>query len=70
MKTNMGSTDRIIRIIIALVAAYFAWKGDVSNTVSIILYIVAAIMLLTTIMGNCPLYSIFGCNTIKSKSKD
>lgn len=69
MKTNTGSTDRIIRIIIAIVAAYFAWKGDVSDTLSIILYVVAAIMLLTTILGYCPLYSIFGVNTCSSKKE-
>lgn len=68
MKKNVGSIDKIIRVIIAIVAAYFAYKGGFQNEwVSYVSYAVAIIMLLTTFISSCPLYSIFGCSTNKNK---
>jgi hypothetical protein len=61
MKKNVGTTDKVIRIIIGLgIAAagfYFkSWWG-----------LLAIVPLATAIMGNCGLYSIFGCSTCPSK---
>jgi hypothetical protein len=64
MKKNVGNIDKIVRIIIALVAAYFAKYGEFSNEwISIGLYAVAIIMLLTSLLGTCPIYSIIGVKT-------
>lgn len=57
MKTNVGSTDKIIRIILgaAIIAAglfYGSWLG-----------VIGVIPILTAFMNFCPLYSIFGINT-------
>jgi low affinity Fe/Cu permease len=66
MKKNVGSIDKTIRIIIAFVAAYFAKYGEFSNDwISIALYAVAIIMLLTSLLGTCPIYSVLGVNTKK-----
>lgn len=66
MKKNISKIDKIIRIIIALVAAYFAKYGEFSNDwVSIALYAVAIIMLLTSFLGSCPIYSVLGVSTKK-----
>ncbi len=66
MKKNVGSIDKIIRVLLALVAAYFAKYGDFSNDwISIALYVVAIIMLLTSFLGSCPIYSILGMRTNK-----
>jgi len=67
MKKNVGSIDKIFRIVIAIVAAYFAYKGDFGATISYVLYAVAGIMVVTSLMGSCPLFSIFGINTCKIK---
>lgn len=68
MKKNVGSIDKVLRVLIALVAAYFAYKGGFeADWVAYVLYAVAIIMLLTTLMGSCPLYSIFGMNSCKLK---
>ncbi len=68
MKKNVGSIDKVLRVIIALVAAYFAYSGGFEAAwVSYVLYAVAIIMLATTLMGSCPMYSIFGANTCKVK---
>jgi ABC-type glycerol-3-phosphate transport system permease component len=69
MKTNVGKVDKVLRIIVALVAAYFAWKGDVTETMRYVLWAVAVIMMITALAGTCPLYSIFGINTCKIKEE-
>ena len=70
MKKNVGSVDKIIRIIIAIVALYAAYTCDeVTSPWNYVLYAVAAIMVLTSVMGCCPLFSIFGMNTCKIKEK-
>ncbi len=66
MKKNVGSIDKILRVVIALVAAYFAWKGgfDVAWK-EYALWAVSIIMLGTTLLGTCPIYSILGQSTNK-----
>jgi hypothetical protein len=68
MKKNMGSTDRISRIIIALVIVGLWYKEIISGTTAIVLGVFAIIFLLTSLISFCPLYMPFGINTSK-KSK-
>jgi type IV secretory pathway TrbD component len=63
MKLNVGSTDRMIRIAIAIVAAILAVV--VGGTFGVVLWIVAAIMLVTGIVRVCPLYMPFKFSTNK-----
>lgn len=63
MKANMGNIDRLIRFIAAGVIVVLYFNGNISGTLSYILLAVAAIFLLTSIAGVCPLYSVFGINT-------
>ena len=56
MKKNMGGLDRGIRILIALVIAVLYFRGDISGTLGIVLAIFAAIFLVTSLVGHCPLY--------------
>jgi len=67
MKKNVGSIDKIVRIIIAVIAVYAAYSGMVASPWDYVLYAVAAIMVITSLMGTCPLFSIFGINTCKIK---
>ena len=68
MKKNVGSTDKIVRIIIALVATYFAYTGEFGAAwQGYVLWAVAIIMLVTALTSRCPLFSIFGINTCKVK---
>ena len=68
MKKNVGSIDKIIRLIIAVVAIYAAYTGMVASPWNYVLYAVAVIMVGTSFMGSCPLFSIFGINSCKVKS--
>ncbi len=68
MTKNVGSIDKVIRLIIAAVAIYAAYTGMVASPWSYVLYVVAVIMVATSLMGSCPLFSIFGINSCKIKS--
>ncbi|GAA1474133.1 DUF2892 domain-containing protein [Corynebacterium felinum] len=65
MKTNEGTIDRVVRIVIAVIAAYFAYTNQ--GALAIVLWVVAAIMAITAVVGFCPLYRIFGVSTCKLK---
>ena len=67
MTKNMGSLDRTIRPIIAAVLIALFFTKVVTGTLGIILLIVAGIFLLTSLAGNCLIYSLFGINTCKVK---
>lgn len=69
MKKNMGSSDRLIRTGIALVFAIFYFTGVVSGTLGLILMIIAAVFLLTSLFGACPLYSLLGIKTCKTSQE-
>jgi hypothetical protein len=65
MKKNMGSADKILRIIIALLVAVLYFTGVISGLVGTILLILAVVFVLTSLVGFCPLYTIFGIKTCK-----
>lgn len=67
MIKNVGSVDKVIRYIIAIVAIYIAYKGLVASPWDYVLYAVAAIMVLTALLSWCPIFLIFGLNSCKVK---
>lgn len=67
MKKNMGSTDRVVRIILAAIFAVLYFTGTVPGTLGLVLVIVGAVFLLTSLVSFCPLYAIVGLNTCSTK---
>ena len=67
MKRNMSDTDRIIRVVLAVLFAYLYFGGIVSGTWGIILLVLAGVFVLTSIMAFCPIYVPFEISTYKSK---
>ena len=63
----MGSTDKGIRIVIALVIAALYYFKVVEGTLAYVLMAFALIFLLTSFISFCPLYLPFGLNTCKKK---
>lgn len=63
----MGSTDKIIRILIALVVVVLYWQGIIPGTLGIVLLALAAIFVFTSLVSFCPLYLPLGINTCKKK---
>ena len=65
MKQNMGSADRILRVVLAVLVAALYFTDSISGTVAIILGLFAVIFLATSAMGFCPLYVPFKLSTKK-----
>jgi len=63
MKKNLGTFDRVMRVIIAIVFAVLILSGTVSGALSLVLGIAGGIFLLTAASGFCPLYTSLGIHT-------
>lgn len=63
MTKNMGSLDRTLRVVAALVLVVLALTGTITGTWAIIAYLVAAVFILTSVVRFCPAYLPFGFNT-------
>jgi hypothetical protein len=68
MKKNMGSIDKTIRLLVAVLLVVLYFLGVVEGVVGTIALIVAAVFILTSVISFCPLYAVFGINTCKTKS--
>lgn len=67
MKQNMGTIDKVARILIALIIIGLYFAQEISGTLAIVLLILAAVFILTGVINFCPLYLPFGINTNKNK---
>lgn len=68
MTTNIGATDRLIRLFLALAAVVIAWLVGTGGVAGIILLVVAAILALTAIVRFCPIYRALGASTAGDRS--
>lgn len=67
MKKNMGTTDKVIRILVAVVIGILYFTNVISGTLAIILGILAVVFVLTSFISFCPLYLSFGISTFRKK---
>jgi hypothetical protein len=68
MQRNMSDADRVIRVIVAALFAYLYFAGLVTGALGIILLVVGAVFLFTSVFAFCPLYSLFKRSTFKVRS--
>ena len=66
MKKNMGVVDKIIRLVVVAIIAALYFAGQITGTAAIILGIVAVAFLVTSLIGWCPTYALFGISTLKA----
>jgi hypothetical protein len=69
MKKNMGTIDRVVRTLFAVVVIVLYFTGSISGMAAVILGILAVIMLVTSAISFCPLYPLFGISTVKKETK-
>jgi O-antigen ligase len=69
MKRNMGSTDKIVRFVLAAIIAVLYLTGTVTGTLGIVLLVVAGVFIVTSLVNFCPLYTLFGLNTCPIEKK-
>jgi len=67
MQKNMGTIDRVIRILLAVVAAILILTGAISGVLAIVLGVIAVIFVGTSMIGFCPAYLPFKISTIGKK---
>ena len=61
----MGSTDKIIRIAIAVIIAILYFTNTISGTLALVLGAFAVIFIITSFVSFCPLYALLGISTRK-----
>ena len=54
MKSNMGTADRVVRVLVALILAWAWYTGRISGTLAIVLLVIAGVFILTSFIGFCP----------------
>ncbi|MEI6677579.1 MAG: DUF2892 domain-containing protein [Mariniphaga sp.] len=67
MKKNVGSIDKAIRILVAVVIAVLFFTNVISGTLGIVLLLLAVVFVIVSLISYCPLYLPFGINTGKKK---
>ncbi|KGE85437.1 MULTISPECIES: DUF2892 domain-containing protein [Phaeodactylibacter] len=65
MKKNMGNTDKLVRVIIAVIIAALYFTNTITGTLGIVLLVLAGVFVLTSVISFCPLYAPFGLSTCK-----
>lgn len=65
MKANMGAVDKGIRITVAVIVAVLYFTDIITGTAGIILMVLSAVFVLTSLVSFCPLYAPFGISTCK-----
>lgn len=66
MKKNMATTDRILRLTLAVVLIVLFYTNVVSGTWGIISLVAAGVLTVVSLVGVCPFYSLFGVSTCKT----
>jgi hypothetical protein len=59
MKINESSIDSVIRIFAAVLLLYLGFGGELSGALAMIAVILGTILLLTGVIGFCPVYALF-----------
>lgn len=69
MKKNMGTADRMVRLLLAAVVAGLYFGNVITGTLGIVLMVLAGVFVLTSLVSFCPLYTIFGLSTCPLKKQ-
>ena len=67
MKKNIGTIDKVVRILIAVAVAVLYFTNIVSGTLGVVLLVLAGVFVLTSLVGICPIYLPFGLSTLKKE---
>jgi hypothetical protein len=68
MKKNMGTADRLVRILAAVAIGVLYLNGSISGITAIVLGVIALVFVVTSFVGYCPGYVPLGISTRREKS--
>jgi hypothetical protein len=69
MKKNLGNADRIIRLCVAGILGLLWFQNIITGTLGVVALAVAAVFVLTSFIGWCPLYALFGIRSMTKKTQ-
>lgn len=70
MKCNVGGMDRTARIVVGVVLLLVGFFAPLNVVWQTVVFVIAAIALVTAVIGFCPANAVIGINTCKpSKSE-
>jgi len=67
MKKNMGSADKVIRLLLAVVFAVLYFTGTIVGTPGLVLLVLGGVFAATSLVSFCPLYTLVGISTCPKK---
>ena len=67
MKKNLGTVDKVIRVLVAVIVLVLYFTHVISGILAVILLILAGVFVVTSLFGTCPLYLALGLNTGKKE---
>ena len=67
MKKNVGTIDKVIRILVAVVVVVLYFTNVISGTLGIVLLALAAVFVLTSLFSFCPIWLALGLSTRKKE---
>ncbi len=65
---NVGMIDRVIRILLGIILLYTFVVNMIAAPWSYLVALIGLILLVTGIVGTCPLYSMLGMSTMGKKA--
>ncbi|MCU0320775.1 MAG: DUF2892 domain-containing protein [Chitinophagaceae bacterium] len=67
MKKNMGDLDKGLRLLLAGILAILYFIGIIKGVLGIVVLVIAIVFAVTSFVGFCPLYTLFGFSTCTIK---
>jgi hypothetical protein len=65
MKKNVGTIDKAVRILIAVVLVGLYFTQVISGVLGIILLALSAVLVVTSLLSFCPIWQVLGLSTMK-----
>jgi hypothetical protein len=69
MKKNMGTPDRVIRLLLAAIFGLMYFGNFVTGIAGVVLLVLGVVFVLTSLVSFCPLYTPFGISTCSVRQK-
>ena len=69
MKANLGTLDKVIRLLTAVILIILFYSGVLNGIVGIIFLVIALLLTLTSLLSYCPIYKLLHFNTKSKKTK-
>lgn len=63
MKKNLGQFDRLVRALLAVTISVLYFTGTIGGVLGIPLLLIGGVLLFTSYMSSCPIYSSLGLRT-------